>query len=176
MASVWTKPVVIVMGVSASGKSTVGARLAAALGMPFQEGDDLHPAANRAKMAAGHPLDDTDRAPWLTAITAWIRTATARDRGGVLACSALRRAYRDRFRATGANVYFLQLSLDPALAARRIAHRTGHFMPPALLASQYALLEPLQADEPGSVVDASGTPAATTAAALRALEQARPDH
>ncbi|MFJ3791246.1 gluconokinase [Kitasatospora sp. NPDC090091] len=174
MTGVCSRPVAVVTGVSASGKTTVGARLAAALGVPFQEGDDLHPAANRAKMAAGHPLDDTDRVPWLAALTAWIRSAAERDSGGVLSCSALRRAYRDQFRATGANVYFLQLSLDRALAAQRISHRAGHFMPPALLDSQYALLEPLRPDEPGSVVDASGSPAATTAAALRALEQALP--
>ncbi|MFE1442240.1 gluconokinase [Streptomyces sp. NPDC058739] len=145
------------MGVSASGKSTVAARLARRLGVPFMEGDDLHPAANRAKMASGRPLDDSDRGPWLAALAEWVRAA-AGDRGGVLSCSALKRAYRDRLRDTGANLYFVHLALDHRLAAQRIARRQGHFMPPALLDSQYAILQPLQPDEPGVTVDGSGSP------------------
>lgn len=161
--------VVVVMGVSASGKSTVGGRLAQRLGVPFLEGDDLHSAANRAKMASGHPLDDADRRPWLAALTEWIRAAAASGRGGVAACSALKRAYRDQFRSTGADVWFLYLALDPALAAERIARRTGHFMPPELLGSQYATLDPLHADEPGATVDASGAPERVMADALHAV-------
>ncbi|AGS71058.1 gluconokinase [Streptomyces collinus] len=161
--------VVVVMGVSASGKSTVGARLAHRLGVPFLEGDDLHSAANRAKMASGHPLDDADRRAWLAALTQWIRAAAANGSGGVVSCSSLRRAYRDRFRATGADVWFLYLALDPVLAAERIARRTGHFMPPELLGSQYATLDPLQADEPGVTIDASGGPERVMAQALRAV-------
>ncbi|SED65784.1 gluconokinase [Streptomyces sp. 2231.1] len=161
--------VVIVMGVSASGKSTVGAWLAQRLAVPYVDGDDLHPAANRAKMAAGHPLDEADREPWLAAFTEWIRTTAARGRGGVATCSALRRAYRDRFRRTGADLWFIHLALDRAVAAERIARRRGHFMPPQLLDSQYAILEPLQADEPGVTVDASGSREEVLAEVLRAV-------
>ncbi len=165
-----SSPVVIVMGVSASGKSTVGALLAERLGVPFLEGDDLHPAANRAKMASGHPLDDTDRRPWLAALTEWIEAA-ASNGGGVASCSALKRAYRDQFRSTGADVWFLHLALDRAVAAERIAHRKGHFMPPELLDSQFETLEPLRADEPGATVDASGSTTEVVEAALRALQR-----
>ena len=108
--------VVIVMGVSGSGKSTVGARLADRLGVPFLEGDDLHSASNRAKMASGHPLDDADRQPWLAALTQWIRTTASSGHGGVASCSALKRAYRDQFRRTGADVWFVYLALDRAVA------------------------------------------------------------
>ncbi|WP_246040700.1 gluconokinase [Streptomyces cadmiisoli] len=161
--------VVIVMGPSASGKSTVGLRLAQQLGVPFLEGDDLHSASNRAKMAAGHALDDDDRRRWLAAVSEWIRSTAAQGRGGVAACSALKRAYRDQFRRTGATVWFVYLKLDREVAARRIAHRRGHFMPAKLLDSQYAALEPLQPDEPGVVIDASASVAQVEAAALRAV-------
>ncbi|MFJ9814183.1 gluconokinase [Streptomyces sp. NPDC101151] len=157
------------MGVSASGKSTVGAHLAQQLGVPFMEGDDLHPAANRAKMASGHPLDDADRRPWLAALAEWIRTTAASGQGGVATCSALKRAYRDQFRRTGADVWFVYLALDHAVAAERIARRKGHFMPPQLLDSQYDTLDPLHADEPGVTIDASGSPEQVLAAALRAV-------
>ncbi|GGJ27330.1 gluconokinase [Streptomyces brasiliensis] len=161
--------VVIVMGVSAAGKSTVGARLADWLGVPFLEGDDLHPAANRAKMASGRPLDDADREPWLEALIAWIRATAASGNGGVATCSALKREYRDRLRATGADLCFVYLALDPEVAAERIAHRTKHFMPPRLLASQYGVLDPLEPEEPGVTVDASGSEEQVVAAALRAV-------
>ncbi|GAA4878024.1 gluconokinase, GntK/IdnK-type [Kitasatospora terrestris] len=160
--------VVIVTGVSASGKTTVGRLLADRLDVPFADADDLHPAANRAKMASGRPLDDADRRPWLAAVAAWIRT-TAEQGGGVIACSALRRDYRDRLRPPGAEVWFLHLSLDPAVALERITARHGHFMPPQLLDSQYRLLEPLRPDEPGATVDASGSAERTVETALRAL-------
>ncbi|MFF3332835.1 gluconokinase [Streptomyces sp. NPDC002888] len=162
------------MGPSASGKSTVGTRLARRLGVPFLEGDDLHPASNRAKMASGHPLDDEDRRPWLAALTEWIRATAATGHGGVVACSALKRAYRDQFRRTGANVWFVCLMLDREVAAERIARRSGHFMSPKLLDSQYATLEPLEADEPGVTIDASGSAAQVVAAALRAAAQPGP--
>ncbi|MET9730353.1 gluconokinase [Streptomyces sp. NPDC006458] len=145
------------MGVSASGKSTVGARVAQRLGVPFLEGDDLHPAANRAKMASGHPLDDGDRGPWLAALADRVRAAAAGELGGVVSCSALKRAYRDHLRGTGANLYFVYLALDHRLAEQRIAGRQGHFMPPSLLDSQYEILQPLEADEPGVTIDASGS-------------------
>lgn len=162
---------VIVMGVSGSGKSTAGAGLARLLGVPFLEGDDLHPASNRAKMASGHPLDDADRRPWLEAVTEWIRATASSGQGGVAACSALKRAYRDRFRSTGANVWFLYLALDREVAEKRLTRRKGHFMPTELLDSQYATLDPLHADEPGVTIDINDSedPAEVLAAAVRAV-------
>jgi gluconokinase len=156
-------PLVVVMGVSASGKSTVGAELADELGVPFVDGDDLHPVANIAKMAAGHPLDDADRMPWLDIVGA--RLAAAEHQGGlVVACSALKRAYRDRIRAAAPGVVFVHLSGDPETLARRASERTGHFMPPSLLRSQLATLEPLAADEPGIVLDIAAEDADHSAA------------
>ncbi|MEV6997798.1 gluconokinase [Streptomyces sp. NPDC093982] len=167
--------VVIVMGVSASGKSTVGTRLAQQLGVPFLEGDELHSAAEIAKMAAGHPLDDADRRPWLAALCQWIRSVVSHGGGGVVACSSLKRRYRDELRSAGegAHVCFIHLALDHRLAAERIAARKGHFMPPGLLDSQFAILEPLQDDEPGVTVDAGAAREQVVAAALRAV--AEPD-
>ncbi|WP_405582187.1 gluconokinase [Streptomyces sp. NBC_01092] len=164
--------VVVVMGVSGSGKSTVGRLLARRMRLPFLEADDLHPPANRAKMAAGRPLDDEDRRVWLVSLAAWIRAATDSGRGGVMACSALKREYRDMFRGAGAGVWFLHLTLDPVSAGQRVAGRTGHFMPARLVESQYATLEPLRPDEPGLTVDAAADPRAVVdraAHALRAL-------
>ncbi|HEY3869089.1 MAG TPA: gluconokinase, GntK/IdnK-type [Actinocrinis sp.] len=145
--------VVIVSGVSGSGKSTVGGALARELGLPFLDGDALHPPANVAKMAAGHPLDDADRRPWLAALAAHT-AAMARARGGVVACSALKRTYRDELRDASPNVCFVQLVLGRADAIDRVAHRPAHFMPAILIDSQFAGLEPLQPDEPGLIVDA----------------------
>jgi gluconokinase len=139
-------PQLVVMGVSGSGKSTVGAALARRLGVPFVDADDLHPRANVEKMARGEPLDDADRLPWLDAVGTWL--AEHRD-GGIASCSALRRAYRDRLRSHADGVHFLHLAGSRELVARRQADRPGHFMPASLLASQYAALEPLQPDEPG---------------------------
>ncbi|MFG2819910.1 gluconokinase [Kitasatospora sp. NPDC048365] len=161
--------VVVVMGVSGSGKSTVGRLLAERLAVPFVEADDLHPAANRAKMAAGHPLDDEDRRPWLQSLADWIREATDTGRGGVMACSALKRAYRDQFRRAGAGVWFLHLTLDEEIAEPRVAGRVGHFMPARLVGSQYDTLEPLRPDEPGLAVDASADPLAIVEQASRAV-------
>ncbi|MEJ8646268.1 gluconokinase [Streptomyces sp. MS1.HAVA.3] len=165
--------VVVIMGVAGSGKSTVGVLLAQRLALPFLEADDLHPAANRAKMAAGRPLDDEDRRPWLVSLADWIREASESGRGGVVACSALKRTYRDLFRRAGAGVWFLHLSLDQATAHRRVATRTGHFMPARLEESQYATLEPLRPDEPGMTVDAAATPQAIVDRAARAMPTAR---
>jgi carbohydrate kinase (thermoresistant glucokinase family) len=139
------------MGVSAVGKSTVGIALAQALGVPFADADALHSAANKAKMASGTPLTDDDRRPWLDAVGA--RLHDSRSTGLVMACSALRRVYRDRIRAAAPDVVFVELNGSPELLASRIAHRTDHFMPAALLASQLATLEPLQPDEQGMVMD-----------------------
>ncbi|WP_433887398.1 gluconokinase [Streptomyces sp. CA-111067] len=160
-------PVVVVMGVSGSGKSTVGGLLAQRLGVPYAEADDFHPPANIAKMSAGHPLDDTDRAPWLDAIAAWI--AERGDRGGVVSCSALRRRYRDRLRRDAPGLFFVHLDGSPELIASRMAARMEHFMPPGLLASQFEALEPLQPDEAGAVVPIDGGPQQLAERALAAL-------
>lgn len=141
---------VVVMGVSGSGKSTVGAALAQRLRVPFVDADTLHPTANIAKMANGEPLDDDDRRPWLNTVGEWL--AGHRD-GGVVSCSALKRAYRDQLRAHCPQVVFLHLAGSPALIGGRLGARTGHFMPAALLRSQFDALEPLGADEAGVTVD-----------------------
>lgn len=138
------------MGVSGSGKSTVGTALARRWGVAFTDADELHPPANLAKMAAGHPLDDDDRRPWLEIVGAWL---AAHADGGVVACSALRRTYRDQLRTHLPDVTWLHLDGDPTLIAGRQADRPGHFMPSSLMASQLATLEPLGADEGGLVVD-----------------------
>ena len=132
-------PVVVVRGVSGSGKSTVAGILAARLGWDLAEGDDLHPAGNVAKMRAGRPLTDDDRWPWLAEVAAWITDHAATGTPGIITCSALRRSYRDRLR--GDNVFFVQLSGSRDRIAHRLAGRSDHFMPPALLASQMATLE-----------------------------------
>jgi gluconokinase len=166
-------PVVVVMGVSGSGKSTVGRLLAQRLAVPFLEADDVHPAANRAKMAAGHPLDDEDRRPWLLAIAHWIRETIDAGQGGVMACSALKYEYRDLFRRAGAGTWFLYLALDRETAARRVAGRVDHFMPAQLVDSQYATLEPLRPNEPGLTLDATAdarTIADEAAHAVREIE------
>lgn len=139
------------MGVSGSGKSTVGAALAQRLGVPFVDADTLHPPANIAKMAAGEPLDDDDRYPWLEKVGEWL--ADHRD-GAVASCSALKRKYRDQLRAHCPGVEFVHLSGSADLIGGRLAARTGHFMPAALLRSQLSTLEPLGPDEAGITVDA----------------------
>jgi gluconokinase len=139
------------MGVSGSGKSTVGAALAQRLRVPFADADDFHPEANVAKMSAGHALNDEDRYPWLDAIGDWL--AEHCGAGGVMSCSALKRKYRDQLRKHCPQVGFLHLSGSPEVIGRRQASRPGHFMPASLLASQFDTLEPLEADEPGVVVD-----------------------
>jgi gluconokinase len=141
---------IVVMGVSGSGKSTVGAALAQRLRVPFADGDDLHPPANIAKMTAGQPLDDDDRYPWLEAIGQWL--ADHHD-GGVMSCSALKRKYRDQMRRHCPDVEFLHLSGSPEVIAKRQASRPGHFMPASLLQSQFATLEPLDPDERGIAID-----------------------
>ena len=138
----------VVMGVSGSGKSTVGAALAQRLRVPFADADDFHPEANVAKLAAGHALNDEDRYPWLEIIGEWL--AEHRDDGGVMSCSALKREYRDQLRKHCPQVRFLHLSGSPDVITRRQASRPGHFMPASLLASQFDTLEPLEADEQAS--------------------------
>lgn len=140
--------VVVVMGVSGSGKSTVGCALAQRLRTPFVDADTLHPPANIAKMSAGEPLDDDDRDPWLDEVGEWL----ASNPGGVASCSALKRKYRDQLRAHCPCVEFLHLRGSPETIGRRLAGRSGHFMPAALLRSQFDMLEPLGSDEAGVTV------------------------
>lgn len=141
-------PVLVTMGVSGSGKTTVGKALARRLGLAFEDGDALHPASNIAKMKIGEPLDDLDRAPWLAAVAAWIEGRG--EAGGVVSCSALKRAYRDRLRLPG--VRFVYLEGDAALIGARMRKRKGHFYPPSLLQSQFDTLEPPAPDEKAIVV------------------------
>jgi gluconokinase len=142
---------IVVMGVSGSGKSTVGAALAQRLRVPFADADDFHPPANIAKMTAGEPLTDDDRYPWLEAIGQWL--ADRCESGAVMSCSALKRKYRDQIRRHCAGVVSLHLSGSPEVIGRRQASRPGHFMPASLLASQFETLEPLDADERGITID-----------------------
>jgi gluconokinase len=158
------------MGVSGCGKSTIAALLAQRLGWPMAEADDLHPASNVAKMHAGQPLTDDDRWPWLERVRDWIAARAGAGQDVVVTCSALRTAYRDVLRTAAPRVRFLLLTAPPEVLAERIGHRTGHFMPPSLLPSQLATLEPLGPDEDGVTVDVSGTPEASATAALVALQ------
>ncbi|WP_458242833.1 gluconokinase [Streptomyces sp. MAI_2237] len=162
-----TPHVVVVMGVAGTGKTTIGPLLAARLGVPYAEGDDFHPQANIAKMSAGVPLGDDDRWPWLDAIGAWAHGRAGL--GGVVSCSALKRSYRDRLRAAAPGVVFVHLAGDRALIEERMSHRQGHFMPTALLDSQFATLQPLERDEAGVAVDVAGSPEQITERAVKAL-------
>lgn len=146
---------IVVMGVSGCGKSTVGALLCARLGLPYKDGDELHPQANINKMAAGIPLDDGDRLPWLTDCACWLRDSG----GGILGCSALKRSYRDLIRSYVPDAAFVHLTGPEALLHQRMATRPGHFMAPAMLASQLETLEPLFDDEAGHAFDISLPPA-----------------
>lgn len=141
---------IVVMGVSGSGKSTVGSALAQRLRVPFVDADSLHPPANVAKMTAGQPLNDGDRYPWLERVGEWL--ADHAD-GGVASCSALKRSYRDRLRAQCPRVEFLHLRGSAEMIGARLADRASHFMPAELLRSQLDALEPLGADEAGVIVD-----------------------
>jgi gluconokinase len=148
----------VVMGVSGSGKSTVATLIAGRTGCASAEGDDLHPASNIARMAAGFPLDDAMRAPWLAAIAGWLAERAAEGKCAVVSCSALTRAHRDALRGAGSDVRMVHLAGPYDLVAQRLAARRGHFMSPLLLASQYAVLEPLAPDEPGITLNLEGTP------------------
>lgn len=142
------------MGVSGAGKSTVARVIAERLGAPFLDADDVHPPANRRKLSAGEPLTDDDRAPWLAAVRAGMRErdrSTGSGTGLVVACSALRRAYRDILRQVERPVFFVELGTDPELIAARLAARRGHFASRRILESQLSTVEPLEADENGLV-------------------------
>ncbi|MEV6961688.1 gluconokinase [Streptomyces sp. NPDC051207] len=162
-------PLVVVMGVSGSGKTTVGMSLAQSLDVPFAEADDFHPPGNVAKMRDGIALNDKDRGPWLDVIAEWL--LEQRPRGGVITCSALKRRYRDRLASTSPSVFFVHLHGSAELIAERMAARRGHFMPVSLLQSQLDTLEPLAADEQGALVPISGTVEETTRLALAAVRQ-----
>jgi len=140
----------VVMGVSGCGKTSIGERLAAALGVPFIEGDAFHSQANIAKMTAGIALTDDDRRDWLLTLRDKLAT---REGGAVLSCSSLKRAYRDLLRSAGGDVRFAHLAGERGLLLERVSNRPGHYMPPSLLDSQLETLEPLQPDEAGITLD-----------------------
>jgi gluconokinase len=166
---------VLVMGVSGVGKSSVAAELVAGTGWAFAEGDEFHSERNRAKMASGRPLDDDDRWPWLRTIATWIGEQEAAGHSAIVTCSALKRSYRDLLRDGHPSVRFVHLQAPSELIAERVNARTGHYMPPSLLASQLATLEPLDADEPGFTVDTTGSPAEVAARALEQLRLREPE-
>jgi gluconokinase len=151
-------PSVVVMGVQGSGKTTIGRALAERLSIRFIDGDDLHPAANKRKMAGSAPLTDEDRVPWLKAIGAAIATGRAEGRITIVACSALKRWYRELLRASDPQLVFVHLVGDKGLLAERIAHRDHEYMPPTLLDSQVETLEPLAPWEQGIAIAADQTP------------------
>ena len=149
---------VVVMGVSGSGKTTVASGIAVATDFTFAEADEYHPAASVAKMAAGEPLTDEDRWPWLAELATWMSARAAEGVSTVLACSALRRSYRDVLRAGPPSVHFVLVDGSAEVIRARMAAREGHYMPVTLLDSQIATLEPLEADESGVVLDVALAP------------------
>lgn len=156
---------IVLMGVAGCGKSSVGAALSAAMGLPYVDGDDLHPSANIAKMSAGQPLTDVDRLPWLDLVGQALRPGPM-----IIGCSALRRAYRERITAAaGGPVCFVHLAGSRAVIEARMRARQGHFMPPALLDSQFATLEPPAPDENAISVDIDQPMARIVAAVQTAL-------
>ncbi len=146
---------IVVMGVSGSGKTTIGQLLGQRLGLEYRDGDDLHPQENIDKMAQGTPLNDDDRWPWLRLIGQWL---VDHPEGGIIGCSALKRSYRDLIRESDPEVVFVHVHGSPELLAKRMEERPGHFMPPSLLQSQLDTLEPLGTDEKGRVFDIAQTP------------------
>ncbi|GAA0980504.1 Gluconokinase [Nocardioides aquaticus] len=160
---------VVVMGVSATGKSTVGHRLAEELGWTFVEGDDLHPRSNVAKMESGEPLTDADRAPWLDEINRVAREHSAAGRSSVLTCSALKRSYRDRLSDDVDAMFFVHLHADYDVLEPRMQQREKHFMPTGLLRSQFDTLELLGDDEDGAVIDVAPGAAEVVGDALVAV-------
>ena len=161
--------IVVTMGVCGTGKTSVGQIVASRMGWTFIEGDDLHPATSREKMASGTPLTDDDRWPWLDSIAEAMRTIHAAGGSAVVACSALRQVYRDRLRLSGAEIIFLHLTGDPSLIRQRMENRRGHFMPPGLLDSQLATLEDARPDEPLFEINVAGSVEEIAEAVVRSL-------
>jgi gluconokinase len=162
---------VVVMGVSGSGKTTVAKHLVEAMGWPFAEGDEFHPAANVAKMRSGTPLTDEDRWPWLEAVAHWIGEQESAGRDAIVTCSALKRAYRDALLGGHPSVWFVHVSSSHDALQHRLETRSGHYMPASLLSSQLETLEPLGSDEPGITISAEGSPDDVATRALDALRQ-----
>lgn len=165
--------VLVVMGVSGSGKTTIAALLAGRLGWEYEDGDDFHPPENVAKMRGGTPLDDADRWPWLAAIAAWIDATRSIGRHGVVACSALRRAYRDVLLEGRPDVRLVYLQGDKPLIAARQAARMNHYMPATLVDSQFAALEEPMPDEQPIVVSVAPRPTEIVQAIIAQLPGAR---
>lgn len=162
-------PSMIIMGVQGSGKSTIGAALAQRLNIDFIDGDDLHPKANKDKMAGGTPLTDEDRVPWLKAIGQTIADGTAKGRVTIVACSALKRWYRELLRSSDPSLVFVHLVGERGLLADRLAHRDHEYMPSTLLESQIDTLEPLAEWEHGIAISVEQTPAAIVDEVTRIL-------
>lgn len=161
---------ICVMGVSGSGKTTIATRLAERLDRSFCDADDLHPQSNIDKMAAGTPLTDDDRRPWLDAVVAWCDEQAAAGASTVFACSALKRSYRDHLAQASGGVLFVELAVPEDELRRRLESRTGHYMKVAMLASQLETFEDLQPDENAVTIDATGEIEETVSAALRAAD------
>lgn len=160
----------IIMGVAGCGKTTSAQQLSALLGWPVAEADDFHPQSNVTKMASGVPLTDEDRWPWLSSLRDWMTSRAREGRSTIVTCSALKRSYRDLLAGAEGRVRFVHLRVPPSELKERMEHREGHFMPPSLLPSQLATLEPLDAEEDGVVVDSRPTPELTLAAIVEALD------
>lgn len=160
----------VVMGVSGSGKTTVALEVATRLGWVFAEGDDFHPAGNVEKMAAGRPLTDDDRWPWLRALADWIGAREAADENAVLTCSALTRAYRAVLTTGHPSVRFVHVTVPAETLRRRLESRRGHYLPASLLDSQLATLEQLEPDERGLTLPADGEPADVVQRLLERLD------
>jgi len=169
---------VVVMGVSATGKSTVAKALAEKLDLEFIEGDDFHSPANLEKMAKGEPLTDEDRLPWLRMLAGLVEQRGSRDSSTILTCSALRRSYRDTLRegVPGYSAFFVHLHAEFAVLLDRMGHRDRHFMPSSLLQSQFDTLEPLEPDESGIVIDVTPPLDDVLAAAAQAVSNLRSPH
>ena len=162
----------VLMGVAGCGKTTAATGLHDALGWPVAEADDFHPEANIAKMSRGTPLTDADRRPWLESLRAWMSEQADRGTRTIVTCSALKRSYRDLLVGAHGRVLFIHLVADEEALRERMEHREGHFMPSALLPSQFADLEPLADDEDGVTVTSRPAPEQTLGAILAALETA----
>ncbi|MFT9459866.1 MAG: gluconokinase [Acetobacter orientalis] len=165
------KELLVVMGVSGSGKTTIAKGLQNALGWPFQEGDSLHPAQNVAKMASGQPLTTEDRWPWLIACRTWLEQCATEQTGGILTCSALKRDYRDLLRATGLTPIFIYLHTSTDILLNRLKNRHGHYMPASLLPSQLETLEPPMPDERTLTIDSATPPPQTIAEIINHLSR-----